>query len=234
MILYYAHSIGYRAIMAESNLKEDMVETLWLCLRCSNNEELQITLENQNVTPNMFLVWTHGMFLSYLLQGLGLCCCTRRDRMVRCFAIHCSGLGLRCCTRRDRMVLCYTLHWQGLTGLGLRCCVRREPMVRCLATLSWVEPTTHNQQNWQRSIIQWKSKALLCYSISTLTSFSESCQTRAWHWEFWHAQTVQLPKQAQQNLCILTVCLLMHPMFATGPYSLSTVEPTLQTPGRGS
>ena len=93
MILYYAHSIGYRAIMAESNLKEDMVETLWLCLRCSNNEELQITLENQNVTPNMFLVWTHGTFLSYLLQR--------------------TGPVLLHPTRSHGTLLCYTLQWAG-------------------------------------------------------------------------------------------------------------------------
>ena len=55
MILYYAHSMAYTAIMAESDLQEDMAEALWSCFRRRNMGKLQIALYNPNVTPDMLL-----------------------------------------------------------------------------------------------------------------------------------------------------------------------------------
>ena len=38
------------------------------------------------------------------------------DSMVRCFATGCSGLGLRCCARRNRMVRCMAIRCSVLAG----------------------------------------------------------------------------------------------------------------------
>ena len=52
-IEYWIHTTV--RIMAGSKLKADMVEALWLFLKCLDIEQLQIALENANVTPNMFM-----------------------------------------------------------------------------------------------------------------------------------------------------------------------------------
>ena len=38
------------------------------------------------------IAWYTACYTLHGPVGLGLCCCVRRDRMVRCFAICCSGL----------------------------------------------------------------------------------------------------------------------------------------------
>ena len=54
MVILYVH-IAYIAIITESDLKEDMVNALWQYLCGHDIGKPQITLENPNVTPNMFL-----------------------------------------------------------------------------------------------------------------------------------------------------------------------------------